>query len=196
MREFITGEIDRTVDILARLRADEALLGAIETAASACAGAVRDGGKILFAGNGGSAADAQHLAAELVGRLGFERPGIAAIALTTDSSALTAIGNDYGNSEIFARQLAALGAEGDVFVAISTSGRSGNVIRALEEARARALVTIGLTGESGGDMAAMCDHLIRVPSPDTQKIQEAHIVVGHILCGLVERALYGGAGGG
>ncbi len=190
MRDFITGEIDRAAETLARLRADDALLGAIEAAAHACAGTLQGSGKLLLAGNGGSAADAQHLAAELVGRLGFERPGLAAIALTTDSSALTAIGNDYGFGEVFARQLDALGATGDVFVGISTSGRSGNLLRALEEARELGLVTVGLTGESGGDMAPLCDHLIRVPSSETQKIQEAHIVVGHILCGLVERALY------
>jgi D-sedoheptulose 7-phosphate isomerase len=148
--------------------------------------ALRAGNKILFCGNGGSAADSQHLAAELMGRYRRDRKPLAAIALTVDTSALTAIGNDYSFHDIFARQLAGIGREGDVLVALSTSGSSENVIRALETARRLGIETIGLTGESGGAMAALCDLCIQVPSTDTARIQEMHIAVGHLLCGFVE----------
>jgi D-sedoheptulose 7-phosphate isomerase len=148
--------------------------------------ALRAGNKILFCGNGGSAADSQHLAAELMGRYRRDRQPLAAIALTVDTSALTAIGNDYGFRDIFARQLAGIGRAGDVLVALSTSGSSENVVRALETARRLDIVTIGLTGENGGAMAGLCDICIQVPSADTAHIQEMHIAVGHILCGFVE----------
>ena len=148
--------------------------------------ALHAGNKILFCGNGGSAADSQHLAAELMGRYRRDRHPLAAIALTVDTSALTAIGNDYGFHDIFARQLAGIGRAGDVLVALSTSGSSENVIRALEMARILGVVTIGLTGESGGAMAALCDLCIQVPATDTARIQEMHIAVGHLLCGFVE----------
>ena len=151
--------------------------------------ALRAGNKILFCGNGGSAADSQHLAAELMGRYRRERRPLAAIALTVDTSALTAIGNDYGFHDIFARQVAGIGRAGDVLVALSTSGSSENIIRALEVARRLGLVTIGLTGESGGAMAALCDLCVQVPSADTARIQEMHIAVGHFLCGFVEDAV-------
>ena len=169
---------------------DEPLLGAIERASILCIEAVRNGGKILFAGNGGSAADAQHLSAELVGRLGFERPGVPAISLATDVAALTAIGNDYGFETVFARQVEALGSKGDVLICISTSGRSPNLLKALTVARAKGIATLGLTGATGGSMYELCDLCLRVPSTDTQKIQEAQIVIGHILCGLIERGLH------
>ena len=143
-------------------------------------------------GNGGSAADAQHLAAELVSRFNFDRPGLAALALTTDTSVITAIGNDYGYECLFARQLSAVGVAGDVFIAISTSGRSPNVMRGLEEGRRKGLLTVGFTGQPGGTMPPLCDHCIRIPSAETPKIQEGHIVLGHIICGLIERELFGG----
>jgi D-sedoheptulose 7-phosphate isomerase len=165
------------------------LAGAVEASLAS----LRAGGKLLFAGNGGSAADAQHWAAELVSRFQKERPGLAAIALTTDSSILTAIGNDYGFERVFARQVEALGAPGDVFVAISTSGRSANILRAIEAARARSLRVVGFTGESGGEMAALCDFCLQVPSTDTPRIQEGHSFLGHLLCALVEQGMYGDA---
>jgi D-sedoheptulose 7-phosphate isomerase len=143
-----------------------------------------------LAGNGGSAADAQHIAGEFVSRFAFDRPGLPAVALTTDSSILTAIGNDYGYEKLFARQVQALGQKGDVFIAYSTSGKSPNILLALEEARSRGLVCVGLTGNRGGPMGEICHHLLEVPSSDTPKIQEGHLVLGHILCGLVENAIF------
>ena len=159
-------------------------------AAAACTRCLRAGGKILLAGNGGSAADAQHVAGELVGRFAFDRPGLPAVALTVDTSILTAVANDYGYEAVFARQVQALGAAGDVFIGYSTSGRSPNILRALAEARARGLVTIGLCGADGGGMTALCDHLLAVPSRATPRIQEAHLLLGHVLCELVERAAF------
>lgn len=190
LKDFIAGELRKSAAVINAIAADAALLRAIETVTGLCVAALRGGNKILFAGNGGSAADAQHLAAELVSRFYVDRPGLAAIALTTDTSALTAIGNDYGFDKVFSRQIDALGRAGDVFIGISTSGNSPNVLAALAESRARGLVTIGLTGQSGGKMAALCDHCLRMPSSDTPKIQEGHIVVGHIICGLVEREMF------
>ncbi len=148
------------------------------------------GGKILFCGNGGSAADAQHLAAEFVNRFMLDRPPLAAIALTTDSSALTAIGNDFGFDQIFSKQVHALANPGDVLVGISTSGNSVNVVKALEVARKNNVVTFGLTGRDGGGMAPLCDILINVPEQNTALVQEIHISVGHLLCGLVDYFLF------
>lgn len=186
----ITTHLDASIAVLARLRADPELPARLGQAARACVGALAAGGKIMFCGNGGSAADAQHLAAELVGRFRHDRPALAAIALTTDSSILTAIGNDYGFEQLFARQVQALGRAGDVLVAISTSGRSGNLLAALGAARAAGITTIGLTGGDGGAMAGLCDIELRVPAVDTALIQQAHITLGHALCGLVEDALH------
>lgn len=147
---------------------------------------VRAGGKILFFGNGGSAADAQHLATELTVRYRKDRAPIAAVALTTDTSALTAIGNDFGFNHLFARQLAAIGRRGDVAIAISTSGNSQNVLQALEEAQRLGIVTVGFTGKTGGKMAPLCDILLNVPSMTTARIQEMHITLGQMLCGALE----------
>jgi D-sedoheptulose 7-phosphate isomerase len=147
------------------------------------------GGKVLFCGNGGSAADAQHLAAELTGRYRRDRRPLAALALTTDTSALTAIGNDYGFEAIFARQVEALGRRGDALVAISTSGDSRNVVAAADTARRLGLVVVGLTGASGGELAGHVDHCIKVPASAAERVQELHIAVGHIICGLVEEAM-------
>jgi D-sedoheptulose 7-phosphate isomerase len=192
MRSFIEAEVSKTLRTIESLASDQSILADVEKVAAKCTAALRAGNKILFAGNGGSAADAQHLAGELVSRLNFDRPGLAAFALTTDSSVLTAIGNDYGYDCLFARQINAVGAAGDVFVAISTSGRSRNVLRGLEEARRKELVTVGLTGTPAGDMPQLCDYCFCVPSSETPKIQECHIVLGHILCGLIEREMFGG----
>ena len=153
---------------------------------AACAASLRAGGKLLFIGNGGSAADAQHLATELTVRYRCDRAPIAAIALTTDTSTLTAAGNDLGFDEVFARQIAALGRRGDVLIAISTSGRSPNVLAALRQAKAMGIVTIGFSGRTGGDMAPVLDHALLVPSDTTARIQEMHILLGHMLCGALE----------
>jgi D-sedoheptulose 7-phosphate isomerase len=147
---------------------------------------LRNGGKVLFFGNGGSAADAQHMAAELVGRFVLERAGLPAIALTTDSSILTAVGNDYGFEQVFARQVQALGRSGDVAVAISTSGNSPNVLEGVKEAKKRNLKTIALTGKNGGALAKQSDLAIRIPSTSTARIQECHIAIGHLFCELVD----------
>ena len=159
-------------------------------AARAMAICLAKGGKILFCGNGGSAADAQHLAAEFVNRFVLDRPPLAAIALTTDSSILTAIGNDFGYDQVFSKQVQALGNPGDILVGISTSGNSGNVIKAFEAAREEGVTTLGLTGRDGGRMAALSDILIHVPEQSTALVQEIHITAGHLLCGLVDYFLF------
>lgn len=161
----------------------------IEAAARIIASAYKAGGKVLIAGNGGSAADSQHMAAELVGRYVRERPPLPAVALTTDSSILTALANDYGAEYMFARQVEALGAGGDVLVAFSTSGASANVIRAVEAARKRRMKVVGFTGARGAKLKGLCDACITVDSAETPRIQEAHITAAHIICGLVEDAL-------
>jgi len=171
--------------------ADTALLAAVEEAGLACVKALKAGKKVMLAGNGGSAADSQHIAAELVSRLNYDRPGLSAIALTTDTSALTAIGNDYGFERAFARQVEALGQEGDVLIALSTSGNSPNILAALEAAKERKIVTIGLTGKSGGKMGGMCDIALKIPSPKTPYIQECHIMFGHIICQIIEDTIFG-----
>ncbi len=172
---------------LAVARATEAnLAGAFAGLLSACVTSIRGGGKIMLFGNGGSAADAQHLAAELTIRYKRDRAAIAAMALTADTSALTAAGNDFGFERIFARQIEALGRPGDVAIAMSTSGKSPNVIAALKQARAMRLVTAALGGKGGGDMVGLADHLLVVPSDTTARIQEMHIMLGQMLCGALE----------
>ena len=158
-------------------------------AAALCQGALKAGNCIMLCGNGGSAADAQHVAAELTGRFRRDRRGLSAIALTTDTSALTAIANDYGFEQVFARQLEALGRPGDVLVAISTSGRSPNVLAALDRAAALGMRTIGLAGKGGGSFAAHCDVVLVAPATDTERVQEAHIFLLHCLCAAIEDAL-------
>lgn len=173
------------------MAADGNLVSNLNAACSLCIGAYRNGGKILVAGNGGSAADAQHLAGELVSRFFFDRPPLAAIALTTDSSILTAIGNDYGYEDVFARQVQAHGRAGDVFIAISTSGNSPNILKAIEAAKVLGLVVIGLTGRSGGKMKGLCDVCLCAPSDSTPRIQECHLVIEHSLCSCIEETLFG-----
>ncbi|SDX72471.1 D-sedoheptulose 7-phosphate isomerase [Allochromatium warmingii] len=188
METDVRSQIAATQALMGAMLADAELLGATVAAAQACIDCLRAGNKILLAGNGGSAADAQHIAAELVGRFKVERAGLAAIALTTDTSILTAVGNDYGFDRLFARQVEALGRPADVLIAYSTSGRSANILRGLEAARSGGLVTVGLTGNRGEPMVEFCDYLLAVPSGETPKIQEGHLVLGHVLCGLIEHA--------
>jgi D-sedoheptulose 7-phosphate isomerase len=170
---------------------DTEYLDTVSAVATAMTAALRVGGRVFFFGNGGSAADAQHLAAELTGRFLRERRGLPGLALTTNTSILTAIGNDYSFEEIYSRQIQALGNTGDLAVAISTSGTSPNILRAATSAREQGLVTVGLTGAAGGKLRTLVDHCICIPSEQTPRIQEAHILTGHILCELIEAELFG-----
>jgi D-sedoheptulose 7-phosphate isomerase len=186
----ILAQISEAHRLLGLMTADQPLQEATEAAAAACVAALRRGGKILLAGNGGSAADAQHMAGEYVSRFMVDRPGLAAIALTTDSSIITAIGNDYGYDKVFSRQIQALGQSGDVFIGYSTSGTSRNVLLAFETARAAGITCIGFTGNRGGPMHDLCDIVLAVPSAETPRIQEGHLVLGHVVCGIVERTMF------
>lgn len=177
----------RSREAVERIAADPQFAAMIVAVAERIVRALRGGGKVLLAGNGGSAADAQHIAAELVGRFTTDRAPLAAIALTTDTSALTAIGNDYGFEQVFERQLRALGRRGDVLVAMSTSGRSANILAALRAAREMGLATVGMTGADGAPMRPLCDFLLVAPSQETALIQQIHITAAHAICGLVER---------
>lgn len=190
MSQFVQSEFDKTLANFQAMAADEALRQQIADAVALCVSALRDGRKIMFAGNGGSAADAQHWAGELVSRFYYDRPGLSAIALTTDTSILTAIGNDYGYDYTFARQIEALGQNGDVFVAISTSGRSKNIMRAIDACEAKGVHVIGFTGQAGGDMLPRCGICFRIPSNETPRIQEGHEFIGHLLCGLIESEMF------
>jgi D-sedoheptulose 7-phosphate isomerase len=189
----VRGEIAKTVEVMQAMLADDGLMERIERVAARITQAFNAGNKVLLAGNGGSAADAQHIAGEFVSRFMFDRPGLPAFALTVDTSVLTAIGNDYGYEKLFERQVQASGRAGDVFWAYSTSGRSPNILRALEAAHSAGLYTVGLTGNGLGAemMRERCDILLDMPSAETPKIQEAHLVCGHIICGLVEEKIFG-----
>jgi D-sedoheptulose 7-phosphate isomerase len=189
--EFIAGHFRQSVETLKRAADDQDLNSAIVTIAGAIAAAIRKGGKLLVAGNGGSAADAQHIAGEFLSRLNFDRDPLPAIALTTDTSVLTAIGNDYGFESLFERQVKGLGRRGDILLAISTSGRSPNIIAALKAAREAGITTIGFTGDGQREMSALCDYALRVPSNSTPQIQQVHIVAAHAICALVEVHLFG-----
>ena len=190
MNNYIVAQIQDTKSVIEAMLLDTHLLTQVEKIAEACIQCFFNHGKILLAGNGGSAADAQHIAGEFVSRFAFDRPGLPAIALTTDTSILTAIGNDYGYEKLFARQIQAHGQKGDIFIAYSTSGTSPNVIFALEEAHKYGLICVGLTGSNGGLMRNLCHYLLEVPSGSTPRIQECHAILGHILCGLVENAIF------
>jgi D-sedoheptulose 7-phosphate isomerase len=188
---------DQLVDGLTVIQAvaeDLALHATLAEAAEVTAAALKAGHKLLVAGNGGSAADAQHLVAEFVSRLREDRPAMRAVALTTDTSILTAIGNDYGYERVFARQLEALGQRGDVFLGISTSGNSPNILRALEFCREGSITTMGMSGRSGGKMPPLCDYCICIPSDVTMFIQQAHLALEHIFCMMVERNYFGPEG--
>jgi D-sedoheptulose 7-phosphate isomerase len=186
----------RSQQAVEKALADQAFMASVLSAAEKIATSLKNGGKVLFAGNGGSAADAQHIAAEFVGRFINDRAPLAAIALTTDTSALTAIGNDYGFEQVFARQVSALARPGDVLVGISTSGKSPNIVAALKAARSLKLVNIGFTRSGPTPMQALCDVVVGAPSDETALIQQLHITVGHAICHLVERELFGTAARG
>ncbi|WP_375414112.1 D-sedoheptulose 7-phosphate isomerase [uncultured Bradyrhizobium sp.] len=188
-RDPIVTHLDNSAAALDRACHDEALLDAARNIAAAIVASLRSGNKLLIIGNGGSAADAQHIAAEIVGRYKQDRRGYAAIALTTDTSALTSIANDYGFAEVFARQVEALARRGDVLLALSTSGSSPNILAALRLARERGLVTVGFTGTKGESLRALCDHLLVSPSDDTPLVQQIHLAVAHGICDEIEQTM-------
>jgi D-sedoheptulose 7-phosphate isomerase len=188
-KDLIGAHLKQSLAALERANSDVALLATARAIADAMIGALRSGNKILLIGNGGSAADAQHIAAEIIGRYKQDRPAYAAVALTTDTSALTAIANDYGFEQIFARQVEGLGQRGDVLLALSTSGRSPNILAALRAARARGLVTIGFTGSKGEALGALCDHLLVSPSDDTPVVQQIHLTYAHGICDEIEQTM-------
>ena len=190
MNAYISGEFDKSRRLVEAMATDVALHRQVLDVVARSVAALKRGNKLLFAGNGGSAADAQHWAAELVSRFHYDRPGLPGIALTTDTSALTAIGNDYGYERVFARQVEALGSKGDLLFAISTSGNSKNILLAIETAHAAGIDVIGFTGRSGGAMAARCTVCLRMPSDETPKIQEGHELLGHLVCGMIEREMF------
>lgn len=191
MKSFITGQVKESCNVKQQILSNPALIESIKTVGSLCVDVYRKGNKTLLAGNGGSAADAQHIAGEFVSKFYFDRPGIPSMALTTDTSILTAIGNDYGYKQLFARQVQANAKQGDLFLGISTSGHSENVVEALKVCQDMGVHTVGLTGESVGAMDDFCDFCIKVPSKETPRIQECHIMIGHIICALVEEELFG-----
>ena len=190
VNEYIDTEFDKSIKLLNAMSRDTALRELVLRAVALAVAALRGGNKLLFAGNGGSAADAQHWAGELVSRFHFDRPGLPAVALTTDTSILTAIGNDYGYDYVFARQVEALGRPSNVFFAISTSGNSKKILRAIDAARTLGIGVIGFTGQGGGKMAELCDLCFRMPSSETPKVQEGHEFIGHLLCGLIEQEMF------
>jgi D-sedoheptulose 7-phosphate isomerase len=186
----ITDYLMRSRDVIQAAIDDPAFIAALRDIADRVVQALAEGNKLLLAGNGGSAGDAQHIAGEIVGRFNYDRAPAAALALTTDGPVLTAIGNDYGYDHVFERQILGLGCRGDVLIAISTSGRSPSILRALAAARRKELTVVGFTGRSGGEMAALCDVCLHVPADATPLIQQLHITAGHIICGLVEERLF------
>ncbi len=190
MNKIIAASIADSISVKQSILADVTFQEKIEQAAQACITTFRQGGKVLFCGNGGSAADAQHIAAELSGRFYTDRPPLYAEALHVNTSYVTAVANDYGYDEVFARMVQAAGRPGDVLVAISTSGNSYNILKTIEVAKVQGMTVIGLTGTSGGKMHDLCDVLLNVPSSDTPRIQESHILIGHIICQIIESEMF------
>lgn len=191
-KKYIESEILESIDVKKRLLNDEVIIKKIGQLSNILVNAYKTGNKAIFAGNGGSAADAQHLAAELVSRFYYDRPGLPSLALTTDTSIITAIGNDYGFEYLFRRQLEANAQKGDIFIAITTSGNSRNIIEALTYCREKGIFSVVLTGNNGGKIFKenLSDLVITVPSDSTPKIQECHIVIGHILCAIIEQEIF------
>jgi len=192
MKNYIKDQIKKSYETKQAIYENAELLEKIEAVAKLCVKLYKESDKkTILAGNGGSAADAQHIAAELVGRYGFDRPSIPSLALTTDTSNLTAIGNDYGYDQVFSRQLAGMGQAGDIFFGISTSGNSQNIINAFEVAKEKGITTVALVGRDGGKMGAIADIALIVPSDSTPRIQESHILIGHIICDIIEKEVFG-----
>ena len=191
VKETIIDQIKKSISVKEAILTTPSVLQSIYDAATIVTTAYKNGSKTLLAGNGGSAADAQHIAGEFVSRFYFDRPGLPSIAMSTDTSILTAIGNDYGFERLFERQVQAQGNEGDVFIGLTTSGNSENIIKALHACKAKNIKSIVLTGETGGLVADICDICIKVPSSETPRIQESHILIAHIICCIVEEELFG-----
>lgn len=192
MNNYISDQIKSSIDVKEKIYENNTLINQIEIISKMIVDTYRNGNKVLLAGNGGSAADAQHIAGELVSKLFIDRPGLPAIALSTDTSILTAIGNDYGYEKIFERQIQANGVSGDMFIGISTSGNSPNIVLALKECKKKNIITISLTGKDGGETEKISDYCIKVPSKITPRIQESHILIGHIICSIVEKSMFEG----
>ena len=191
MKNYIKNQIKKSYETKQAIYNNDILLEKIVEVAQACVAIYKNStNKTILAGNGGSAADAQHIAAELVGRYGFDRPSLPSLSLTTDTSNLTAIGNDYGYDKVFSRQLEGMGQSGDLFIGISTSGNSQNIINAFEVAKQKGITTVALVGRDGGVMAKMADMAIVVPSESTPRIQESHILIGHIICDIIEKEIF------
>ena len=190
MKDYIKEQIKKSYETKQNIYEDNDLLDKNTDVAKRYVELYKTDKKTILAGNGGSAADAQHIAAELVGRYGFDRPSIPSLALTTDTSNLTAIGNDYGYDKVFSRQLEGMGQSGDIFIGISTSGNSQNLINAFEVAKKKGILSIALVGKDGGKMAKMADIALVVPSDSTPRIQESHILIGHILCEIIENEIF------
>lgn len=189
---FIENYIKKSIEAKQEILSNKKLIETIQESANAIVSAYNKGKKVLTAGNGGSAGDAQHIAGELVSKFFFDRPGLSAFSLATDTSILTAIGNDYGYINSFARQIQANANEGDIFIAISTSGNSENIVEAIKEAKRKNVIVIGFTGSKACEMDTICDYIIKVPSNSTPTIQESHIMIGHIICAIVEEAIFKG----
>ena len=188
--EFIKNYIEKSIETKRNILENENILSKIRDVSLVIVDSLKNGGKVLICGNGGSAADSQHIAAELVGRLSFDRPGLPAMALTVDSSILTAVGNDYGYEMVFSRQVQACAQKGDVLIGISSSGNSKNVVNAILEAKEKGVFTVGFTGEKDGLISANADITIKIPSSETPIIQESHIMAGHIICAMVEKMMF------
>jgi D-sedoheptulose 7-phosphate isomerase len=191
MKKFVETQIKKSYEVKKNILENKEIFNEIIKIGEILIDVYKKGNKLLIAGNGGSAADAQHIAGELVSKFYFDRPALPAIALTTDTSIITAIGNDYGYEYLFSRQIEANGVKGDAFLGISTSGNSKNIIEGVKKAKEKGLITIGLTGETGGEMKNLCDYIIKVPSSETPRIQESHILIGHIWCSMIEKDIFG-----
>lgn len=191
MKNYIKDQIKKSYEIKQAIYNNDELLSKIGEVSKLCVELYKGSNKTILAGNGGSAADAQHIAAELVGRYGFDRPSLPSLSLTTDTSNLTAIGNDYGYDNVFSRQLEGMGQKGDIFIGISTSGNSKNIINAFVVAKNKGIKTVALVGRDGGEMAKLADISLIVPSDSTPRIQESHILIGHIICDIIEKETFG-----
>lgn len=190
MNPRINNLIQESIKVKQSILQNTELLETIDQIVKLTTSALKEGNKILFCGNGGSAADAQHIAAELSGRFYLDRPPLFAEALHVNSSALTSIANDYGFEEVFSRMVKAKGKQGDILYAMTTSGNSPNILKAIEAAKEQKMIVIGMTGETGGKIANQCDYLVNIPSTDTPRIQECHMMIGHLICELVEKAIF------
>ncbi len=190
MKNYIKEQIKKSYETKQAIYENDDLLSKIEEVSKLCVELYKGSNKTILAGNGGSAADAQHIAAEMVGRYGFDRPSLPSLALTTDTSALTAIGNDYGYDKVFSRQIEGMGQKGDLFIGISTSGNSANLLEAFKSAKSKGITTVALVGKDGGEMAKSADISLVVPSNSTPRIQESHILIGHIICDIIEKETF------